>query len=58
MKLLQEIGIILNIVYGLQDYLSFKIRFLQDERKAWLGQLKLLDAEEKNGLVSYGDAKS
>ena len=31
-------GMALNIMAGLQDHLSCKIKFSMDEKKAWLGQ--------------------
>ena len=31
-------GLVLKIVEGLQEHLSFKIKFSEDKKRAWLGQ--------------------
>ena len=35
---LKSKGLVLNIVEGLQDYLSCKIKFSEDKKRAWLGK--------------------
>ena len=34
---LKSKGLVLEVVEGLQDYLSCKIKFSEDKKKAWLG---------------------
>ena len=40
-------GLVLNIMKGLQDYLSCKIKLLEDKMRAWLGQPHLIKNMEK-----------
>ena len=35
---LKENGLVLKIMEGLQDYLSCKVKFLMDKKRAWLVQ--------------------
>ena len=39
---LKENGLVLKIMEGLQDYLSCKIKFSTDKKRAWLGQPHLI----------------
>ena len=40
------------VIDGLQDYLSCEISFMQDKKKAWIGQLYLFEHLEHIYLVS------
>ena len=40
---LEENGLVLKIMEGLQDYLSCKIRFSKNKKRAWLGQPHLIE---------------
>ena len=46
-EILKSNGLILKFVEGLQDYLSCKIKFSRDKRRAWLGQPHLIKNMEK-----------
>ena len=48
---LKENGLVLTVVEGLQDYLSFKVKFLTDKKSAWLGQPHLI----KKLVKKFGD---
>ena len=50
---LKNKGLVQKIVEGLQDYLSCKIKFSDDKKRAWLGQPHLIKNLEKKfgGLV-------
>ena len=39
---LKENELVLKIMEGLQDYLSCKIKFSKDKKRAWLGQPHLI----------------
>ena len=39
---LEEIGLVLKVMEGLQDYLSCKVKFSKDEKRAWLRQPHLI----------------
>ena len=39
--------LVLKIVKGLQDYLSYEIKFSDDKKRAWLGQSHLMKKLEK-----------
>ena len=44
---LKNKGLVLKIVEGLQDYLSCKIKFSEDKKRAWLRHLHLIKNMEK-----------
>ena len=44
---LKENVLLLRIVELLQDYLSCKVKFLADNKRAWSGQLHLIENMEK-----------
>ena len=44
---LKSNGLVCKIVEGLQDYFFCKIKFSEDEKRAWLGQLHLIKKIEK-----------
>ena len=52
---LKSKGLVLKIVEGLQEYLSCKVKFSEDKKRAWLGQPHLMkNTEKKFGkLVQY-----
>ena len=52
-KALKSKGLVLKIVEGLQDYLSYKIKFSNHRKHAWLGQPHLIKNMENKfgGLV-------
>ena len=39
---LKECGLVLDVMEGLQDYLSFEVKFSKDKKRAWLGQPHLI----------------
>ena len=36
---LKNNGLVLKVLEGLQDYLSYEIKFSKDKRRAWLGRM-------------------
>ena len=40
---LKENGLVLNMVEGLQDYLSCDVKFSTDKKRAWLGEPHLIE---------------
>ena len=44
---LKNKGLLLKIVKGRQDYLSCRIKFSKDKKRAWLGQPNLIKTMEK-----------
>ena len=40
---LNETGLVLKVMKGIQDYLSCKVKFSKDKKRAWLGQLHLIE---------------
>ena len=53
-ELLQENGLVLKVVNGLQDYISCEIRFSQNMKKAWLGEPYLLESLKMFGANFWG----
>ena len=51
-------GLVFNIVEGLQDYLSCKIKFSNDKKRAWLGQPHLIKNMEKKFCKLMQDVQS
>ena len=49
---LKENRLVLKIVEGLQDYLSCKIKFSMDKKRAWLGQPHLIENLIKNVVIA------
>ena len=47
-EVLKNKGLVLNIVKGLRDYLSSKIKFFEDKKRAWLGQPYQIKNMEKS----------
>ena len=46
-KALKSKGLVLKIMEGLQDYLSCKIKFSKDKKRAWLEQQHVIKNMEK-----------
>ena len=54
---LKENRLLLKIVKGLQDYLSCKVKFSRDKKRAWLGQTISLIISQKNLLFCDGHSE-
>ena len=50
---LKENGLVLKIMEGLQNYLSGKIKFSMDKKRAWLGQPPLIKTLKRNLVNAF-----
>ena len=55
---LKNKGLVLKIVDGLQDYLSYKIKISDNKKHAWLGQPHLIKNLKKSWQVSQQNLES
>ena len=55
---LKNNGLVLKIVEELQDYLSYKVKFLMDKKRGWLGQAHVIKNLEKKYGKCVHDVQS
>ena len=48
LRLPWETGLVLEVINGMQDYQSWKVRFSQSKKRAWLVQLYKFESLKKN----------